>query len=391
VERLRLNKEFKFSEDFKQKEILNEYGNYDKYFDNYKTVREKEYDSDDDGESRWEMKYNELQEKYNNPVTNDKAAKYKKSVEEKIKEDMDIYGNVYTFSDYMQMRKQEDQKNLQSTNPREEEKDEEEEEEAAASAKLKPFKKKGERVFDYKLKYERKILNRRERELEVTKEMSKMGDLKGDLERYNQATQEDDATNCGRVSPWCKEEIYRNYLEGWTVKDLSYKYGLLPERVKAIVFFRELFWTEIYPKIGESGLRRRLELSLEFSKEYPYVDYGKDLDLMALREQGMKLRKVTRGEIDAKPTKDIEQKISPTLKKIKPKSIDHVPLKFVGKGPSGYLIKEMNVRTGQGSKRVSFMFRKYCYYKDLYPNMLPEHVIEKKQLGPRIATFGHRF
>src|SRR5690606_22154285 len=62
----------------------------------------------------------------------------------------------------------------------------------------------------------------------------------------------------GRVSPWCKEEIYRLYLEGWTIRDLSYKYGLLPERVKVIIFMRDQFWKVMYPKLGESGLRQRL-------------------------------------------------------------------------------------------------------------------------------------
>ena len=64
VEKMRLKKEFKFTNEYKEKEIMNEYGNYDKYFQNYKIVKEKEYDSNDDGESVWQMKYNELQEKF---------------------------------------------------------------------------------------------------------------------------------------------------------------------------------------------------------------------------------------------------------------------------------------------------------------------------------------
>jgi hypothetical protein len=40
----------------------------------------------------------------------------------------------------------------------------------------------------------------------------------------------------GRLSPVAKEEIYRLYLKGMTVKDLSLKYGILPVRVKAVVF-----------------------------------------------------------------------------------------------------------------------------------------------------------
>jgi hypothetical protein len=40
----------------------------------------------------------------------------------------------------------------------------------------------------------------------------------------------------GRMSPAAKEELFRNYQRGWTVKNLSLKYGILPQRVKAIIY-----------------------------------------------------------------------------------------------------------------------------------------------------------
>ena len=40
----------------------------------------------------------------------------------------------------------------------------------------------------------------------------------------------------GRMSPQSKEQLYRSYLQGTTIKDLSLKYGILPQRVKAIVY-----------------------------------------------------------------------------------------------------------------------------------------------------------
>ena len=40
----------------------------------------------------------------------------------------------------------------------------------------------------------------------------------------------------GRMSPIAKEELYLNYQKGMTIKDLSLKYGILPQRVKAIIF-----------------------------------------------------------------------------------------------------------------------------------------------------------
>lgn len=40
----------------------------------------------------------------------------------------------------------------------------------------------------------------------------------------------------GRLSPIAKERIYRLYLKGATPKELSLRFGILPDRVKAVVF-----------------------------------------------------------------------------------------------------------------------------------------------------------
>ena len=208
-----------------------------------------------------------------------------------------------------------------------------------------------------------------------------------ELEDLKRQESEQDEVLEGGLSPWCKEEIYRNYLAGWTVKDLSYKFGILPERVKAIVY-HNVSWKEIYPKIGESGLRRRLEHSFEIAKRLPYIDYGKDLKAMAEREEGFRLLKVQRSEIDCKPSKEVEEKLSKVFKNTKPRRITYIPIKFVGKGPSGYLIKEMYVNSGTGSRTVGRRFKDFCKNKDLAPQTLPKKMLDRQTLGPRIACLG---
>jgi hypothetical protein len=175
------------------------------------------------------------------------------------------------------------------------------------------------------------------------------------------------------------------------VKDLSYKYGLLPERIKAIVFDRNHFWKQIYPIIGESGLDKRMKEELDHARKYGIWEYGKDLKLMADREQGILLKKIKRGEIDAKPTKEQEEKISKALSSMKTKTRDNVTIGFHGKGGKGYTIKEMITRRGLGKRRVSKMFEYYLHKKDFHPHLLPKKVIQKKEHGPRIATLGYRF
>lgn len=43
-----------------------------------------------------------------------------------------------------------------------------------------------------------------------------------------QSYHDDDVKYLGRLSPFAKELIYRNYLKGATIKDLSLRYGVLP-------------------------------------------------------------------------------------------------------------------------------------------------------------------
>ncbi len=96
-------------------------------------------------------------------------------------------------------------------------------------------------------------------------------------------------THEGRLSPWAKERMWRDFHKGVSVRDLSLKYGILPERVKAIVWQREYFWKDVYPKIGETGMRLGLQLEMEYATYYPFVDYGIDLSVMAEREKGIEI------------------------------------------------------------------------------------------------------
>jgi hypothetical protein len=97
---------------------MNEYGNYDKYFKNYKYIEERKYESDDDGESIWETKYSELQEKYNNPATKNYLKNHNKNVEETIKEDLRTYGDNFSFNDYLHSKNKDEilKNRLKNTN-----------------------------------------------------------------------------------------------------------------------------------------------------------------------------------------------------------------------------------------------------------------------------------
>ena len=97
----------------------------------------------------------------------------------------------------------------------------------------------------------------------------------------------------GRMSPQGKEQLYRSYLQGTKIKDLSLKYGILPQRVKAIIYQKHLYWEEVYPRLGETHQRLAMEHELMYAKKFPFVDYGIDLDLMAEMEKGVRINKLS--------------------------------------------------------------------------------------------------
>ena len=144
----------------------------------------------------------------------------------------------------------------------------------------------------------------------------------------------------GRVSPFCRENIWRDYRLGMTVRELSLKYGLIPERVKAIVWMREIYWREVYPKMGETGLRLALEIEMMVGKEFGFVEYGADLVMLASREKGVKVYKAWRGDVDVKPSFAKKERIEKVLGGLKTNVYDLVPLRKWGVGRRGYMLFE---------------------------------------------------
>lgn len=67
------------------------------------------------------------------------------------------------------------------------------------------------------------------------------------------------------------------YHKGQTIKDLSLKFGVLPQRVKAIIYQKHLYWEEVYPRLGEAHMKAAIETEAIYASKFPFVDYGADL------------------------------------------------------------------------------------------------------------------
>jgi len=86
-------------------------------------------------------------------------------------------------------------------------------------------------------------------------------------------------------------------------------------------------------------MRVCLETEALYASEYPFVDYGCDLHIMAEMEKGVKLQKLTRTETDARPVQ--KKEVEEYLSNMRPKKFDKIPEAFSGKGPRGYILYDM--------------------------------------------------
>jgi len=46
-----------------------------------------------------------------------------------------------------------------------------------------------------------------------------------------------------------REDVFKMFVNGASVREISRKYGIIPERVKAIVWLRRTYYDEIMPKL----------------------------------------------------------------------------------------------------------------------------------------------
>ena len=192
----------------------------------------------------------------------------------------------------------------------------------------------------------------------------------------------------GRVSPWAREEIFKLHKEGWTERDLSVRFGLLPERVRAIIWNKQYFYDEVLPNSSLTCIKMGLEREMLYAMFYPCVDYGKDLEWMAERDRGVFFERYRRTEIDVNPPKAVQDKMNKVLEKTSKKKYEIVTENFVGHGAKGYFIKSWIVNKGHGSERVNKKFR-MAVEQNQRPNMMPDKLRRKLDKGPRAASKGY--
>jgi hypothetical protein len=75
-------------------------------------------------------------------------------------------------------------------------------------------------------------------------------------------------------------------------------------------------------------MRLAVERESIYALDFPFIDYGIDLHLMAEMEKGIKMVKIKRSEIDTNPPPEVLKKVEERLAMMKPKRHDFVPIDF---------------------------------------------------------------
>jgi hypothetical protein len=104
-------------------------------------------------------------------------------------------------------------------------------------------------------------------------------------------------------------------------------------------------------------MRLALEREAIYASEFPFVEYGLDLSIMAELEKGIRVERLSNTEYDANPSQAEKEKVNKFIMKMRPRKSDRIPIKLEGKGGSAYLLQEWVCHRGKGAPRVSQTFR----------------------------------
>jgi len=129
-------------------------------------------------------------------------------------------------------------------------------------------------------------------------------------------------------------------------------------------------------------MRLALEREAAYAADFPFVEYGLDLAVMAELEKGVKVEHLTRTNYDYDPHYVKKEWVNTFLTKLCSRRMDKVPIKLIGKGGASYLLQEMVIHKGKGAPRVSKNFKECArHYNTKSQCFLPPKVQARMKVG----------
>lgn len=118
----------------------------------------------------------------------------------------------------------------------------------------------------------------------------------------NTMTGDDEQTGVMSTQAW--NTIYNLYMQGWTVRDISKRFGILPIRTKFMIWARARLYNEAVPKFGAKFLLYTYQLEKEEAEEHGVCDYGLDLDQMQIGNTYDEITAWVSNRVDTQRTPD---------------------------------------------------------------------------------------
>ena len=112
-------------------------------------------------------------------------------------------------------------------------------------------------------------------------------------------------------------------------------------------------------------MRLAYEMEMRYAAQFPFINYGIDLEQMSREEAGMKISKLTSKHADTSLNKDV---VDPTRKKrmeemgqwytekmeeLPVRNHDKIPINFVGRSHHGYMLYEIVQRKGESAVKLN--------------------------------------
>lgn len=81
------------------------------------------------------------------------------------------------------------------------------------------------------------------------------------------------------MSPEACQKIYDLYIQGWSVRDVCRRFGIIPARAKFVIWSKAQFLHEVLPKSGVKDFVSSHYREKKFAREMTggYLDYGIDM------------------------------------------------------------------------------------------------------------------
>ena len=193
-----------------------------------------------------------------------------------------------------------------------------------------------------------------------------------------------------RLSGQARLNIYMLYNKGHSIKDICQRFGIAPQRAKAVVWIQQYYFECVLPRISHDIAMMGIILDTEISKYTGTQDYGLDLDWLSSEvngniDYGVKLN--NRHQPPSRKAVQVQEEFRQIVDNRQRKRMDVVPVGTTRNDNLGLVIKEMRVYRGHGSQRGGLMFSRILRTSNRKQG-LPMKVERRMDLGMRKAVEG---